>query len=156
MGVATCRLAPLLCLFNGGCKDRKRKKKKGEARGDATVYKRKAASDVFTGHGRLTDSGLGWSHRHAFLQRCVKLRFYFIFPLAEGNLSLEKGARVAPLGKRETAQSRVVYGGARVLTLRGLFLEALTLTFQKRGSLPPTSPGMIDAGRSERDSASGG
>lgn len=53
---------------------------------------------------------------------------------------MEKGARVAALGKRETAQSIVVYGGARVLTLRGLFLEALTLTFQKEGVYPPHHP----------------
>lgn len=120
-------------------RQKERKKKKGEARGDATVYKRKAASDVFTDHGRLTDwTRLVASTRVPATLRETEIFFYFFTRrLAEGNFSLEKGARVAPLGKRETAQSRVVYGGARVLTLRGLFLEALTLAFQKKGESAP-------------------
>lgn len=137
-------------------KTEREKKKKGEARGDATVYKGKLAFFYLPRSADRRRTRLVASTRVPATLRETEILFYFTRWLAEGNFSLEKGARVGPLGKRETAQSRVVYGGARVLTLRGLFLEALTLTFQKRGSLPPTSPGMIDGGRSERDSASGG
>lgn len=83
VGVATCRLAPLLCLFMEDAKTVREKKKERRSTWRCNSLQRKAASDVFTGHGRLTDSGLGWSHRHAFLQRCVKLRFSSIF-LREG------------------------------------------------------------------------
>lgn len=161
VGVATCRLAPLLCLFMEDAKtEREKKRKKGEARGDATVYKRKAASDVFTGHGRLTDSGLGWSHRHAFLQRCVKLRFSSIFftrRLAEGEFFIGKRRTCGASGKKgNSAVQSCLWGRQSVDIARAIFRSTHANVSKKRGSLPPTSLGMIDGGRSERDSASGG
>lgn len=137
-GVATCRLAPLLCLFMEDAKTEREKKRKEK---HVAMQQFTKESCVWRFYWPRSPDRL-WtrlvaSTRVPAMLRETEILFYFTRRLAKGNFSLEKGARVAPLGKRETAQSRVVYGGARVLTLRGLFLEALTLTFQKKGESAP-------------------
>lgn len=149
VGVATCRLAPLLCLFMEEVKAG-RGKKKGEARGDATVYKEKlhltfllatVAWQTLDSVGRIDTRSRNVAWNWDFL--------LFYEKSGTGEFFIGKRRTYGASGKKwNSAVQSCLWGRQSVDIARAIF-RSTHANVSKRGSLPPTSPGMMDGGRSE-------
>lgn len=143
VGVATCRLAPLLCLFMEDAKTEREKEKKGEARGDATVYKGKlcltfllatVAWQTLDSVGRIDTRSCNVAWNWDFL-------LFFYEKAGRGEFFIGKRRTCGASGKKgNSAVQSCLWGRQSVDIAPAIFRSTHANVSKKGGVCPPRHP----------------